>query len=229
MPPLKVLVAEDDSAIRELVLHHLRAAGFDAHGVADGNLALQFSRASVDLLVLDAGLPAVDGFDVARVLRRDRVELPILMLTARGEEVDRIVAFELGVDDYVVKPFSPRELVARVKAIARRIGRPLERSAQATTYGRLHVDEAAREVRVDGERVHLKPREFALLLTLCANAGVALSRKTLLERVWGFDFPGDERTVDVHVRRLRAKVEESYGLPPVILTVHGYGYKFCPP
>ncbi len=151
---------------------------------------------------------------------------PLVMITARADEVDRVVGFELGADDYVVKPFSPREVVARVRAILRRSGMRHDPLPQTLRFGRLEIDEAAREVRVDGRDVGLKPREYALLLALAANPGVALSRDMLLERVWGYDFDGDERTVDVHVRRLRMKLEEQHRLDACLQTVHGFGYKF---
>jgi two-component system, OmpR family, alkaline phosphatase synthesis response regulator PhoP len=181
------------------------------------------------VLVLDVGLPGVDGFEVLRILRREGKTIPILMLTARTDEIDRVLGLEAGADDYVSKPFSPREVVARVRALARRSGIALVREPVLLRFGRLEIDEAAREVRVDGVNAGLKPREFALLLELARNPGIALSRSTLLERVWGFDFDGDERTVDVHVRRLRIKVEESVSLPQILQTVHGFGYKFSPP
>jgi len=224
-----IVVAEDDSAIRDLLAHHLEREGFSVVAVADGHAALRRARHAADLVVLDIGLPGVDGYDVIRRLRREERSVPIVMLTARIDEVDRVVGFELGADDYVTKPFSPRELVARVRAVLRRSGRTIEAAPAALRFGRLEIDEAAREARVDGSDVRLKPREFALLLELAVNAGVALSRERILERVWGFDFDGDERTVDVHVRRLRAKIEEDAGLSPIVHTIHGYGYKFVRP
>lgn len=226
MPALNVVIAEDDPAIRELLTHHLQREGFAVFAVADGQAALRAARDHADLAILDVGLPAIDGFDVARALRREKRELPIVMLTARGDEIDRIVGLELGADDYIVKPFSPREVLARIKAVLRRCGQHPGKPASVLDFGRLVIDEAAREVRVDGEDVRLKPREYALLLALASHAGVALSRRVLLERVWGFDFDGDERTVDVHVRRVRLKIEEERGLPPLLHTVHGFGYKF---
>jgi DNA-binding response OmpR family regulator len=226
MAPPTIVVAEDDVAIRELLTHHLEREGFAVIAVSDGHAALRAARHAADLVILDVGLPGVDGFDVARALRRGDRHVPILMLTARADEIDRVVGFELGADDYVCKPFSPRELVARVRAVLRRSGRAQEPASSILRFGRLEIDEAAREARVDGVDVRLKPREFALLLELAINAGVALSRERLLERVWGFDFDGDERTVDVHVRRLRAKIEEHAKLPPIVHTVHGFGYKF---
>jgi two-component system response regulator RegX3 len=213
-----IVVAEDDSAIRDLLAHHLERDGFSVITVADGHAALRSARHAADLIILDIGLPGVEARAV-----------PIVMLTARIDEVDRVVSFELGADDYVPKPFSPREVVARVRAVLRRSGRTFEAAPASLRFGRLEIDEAAREARVDGNDVRLKPREFALLLELSANAGIALSRERLLERVWGFDFEGDERTVDVHVRRLRARIEEDAGLPPIVHTIHGYGYKFVRP
>lgn len=226
MPALHAVVAEDDPAIRDLLVHHLEREGFTVAAVGDGQAALRAARAQAQLAVLDVGLPAIDGFEVARILRRGDPNLPIVMLTARTDEVDRIVGLELGADDYLCKPFSPRELIARIRAVLRRCGVVYERAPGVMRFGRLEIDEPAREVRVDGREVKLKPREYALLVVLASNAGVALSRRTLLERVWGFDFDGDERTVDVHVRRVRLKIEEEGGLPHVVHTVHGFGYKF---
>jgi two-component system response regulator ResD len=224
---LRILVAEDDRAIRELLVHHLEREGFTPIEAVDGQCTLRVAREGVDLLLLDIGLPGVDGFEVARTLRREGRNTPIVMLTARTDEVDRVVGFELGADDYVVKPFSPREIVARVRAILRRSGMKHDPGPQILRFGRLEIDEGAREARVDGRNVGLKPREYALLLTLVSNPGVALSRDTLLERVWGFDFDGDERTVDVHVRRLRMRLEEEHQLGACLHTVHGFGYKFA--
>lgn len=228
MPALKVLLAEDDPSIRELLHHHLQREGFDVVAVSDGNAALRGARVFADVMILDIGLPAIDGFEVARMLRREKRDIPIVMLTARTDEIDRIVGIELGADDYICKPFSPREVVARVKAVMRRTGHAYDQRPALLRFGRLEIDEAAREVRVDGREVKLKPREFSLLLILASNPGVALSRRTLLEKVWGFDFDGDERTVDVHVRRVRCRIEEERQLPPMVQTVHGFGYKFSP-
>jgi two-component system response regulator ResD len=226
MGTIRVLVAEDDRAIRELLVHHLQREGFVPLEAADGQTTLRAAREGVDLLLLDIALPGIDGFEITRTLRREHRSLPIIMLTARIDEVDRVVGFELGADDYVIKPFSPREVVARVRAILRRNGAKQEPGPQVLRFGRLEVDEGAREARVDGRDVGLKPREYALLLTLVSNSGVALSRDVLLERVWGFDFEGDERTVDVHVRRLRMRLEEEHHLEMCLHTVHGFGYKF---
>jgi len=227
MGNIRVLVAEDDRAIRDLLVHHLERDGFSPVEAGDGPAALRLCRDGIDLALLDVGLPGIDGFDIARTLRREGLGTPIVMITARADEVDRVVGFELGADDYVVKPFSPREVVARVRAILRRSGMKHDPGPQLLRFGRLEIDEAAREARIDGRNVGLKPREYALLLALAGNAGVALSRDTLLERVWGYDFDGDERTVDVHVRRLRMKLEEEHRLAACLHTVHGFGYKFA--
>jgi two-component system, OmpR family, alkaline phosphatase synthesis response regulator PhoP len=221
-----VVVAEDDSAIRELLALHLEREGLAVEGVGDGHAALRRARGAADLLVLDIGLPGVGGYDVMRTLRREERNLPIVVLTARSDEIDRVLGFELGADDYISKPFSVREVVARIKSILRRSGRAVPQPGPVLNFGRLEIDARAREARVDGIDVKLKPREFALLMELAGNAGIALSRDWLLQRVWGFDFGGDERTIDVHVHRLRAKIEEPWQLPPLLRTVHGFGYKF---
>ena len=227
MPPPTILVAEDDRAIRELLAHHLEREGFAVVGVPDGHAALRGARGAADLLVLDVALPGVDGYDVVRTLRREERTVPIVIVTARTDEIDRVLGFELGADDFICKPFSPREVVVRIKSILRRSGRPVPAPGPLLRFGRLEIDARAREARVDGTDVRLKPREFALLMELAANAGVALSRDWLLQRVWGFDFNGDERTIDVHVHRLRAKIEEPWNLPSLLHTVHGFGYKFA--
>jgi len=223
----RVVVAEDDPPIRELLVHHLERDGFHCRAAADGPAALRLARSGADVLILDVGLPVMDGFDVVRTLRREGRDVPVLMLTARSEEVDRVVGLEIGADDYVVKPFSPREIVSRVKAIARRARPSSAHVPVLLTFDRLEIDEAAREVRVEGVDVRLKPREFELLLELATNAGVALWRESLLQRVWGPEYHGDDRTVDVHVRRIRRRLEDGGKLPAMLHTIHGYGYKFA--
>jgi two-component system, OmpR family, alkaline phosphatase synthesis response regulator PhoP len=229
MPVHTILVAEDDGAIRDLLSHHLEREGFGVVGAADGHAALRGARGAADLVILDVGLPGLDGFDVARAIRREKLAVPIVMLTARAEEIDRVIGFELGADDYVTKPFSPREVVARVKAVLRRTNASAAEASRTMAFGRLEIDERAREVRVDGVCVKLTPREFALLRELAGNPGVAFSREKLLQKVWGFDYAGDERTVDVHIRRLRAAIEEPWKLHGTFSTVRGYGYKFVRP
>jgi DNA-binding response OmpR family regulator len=227
MPAMRIVVAEDDAAIRELLVHHLTREGFRCIEAVDGPSTLRAIRAGADLLILDIGLPAVDGFDIVRTLRREGRGQPVVIVSARNDEVDRVIGLELGADDYVTKPFSPRELIARVRALARRGGIAADAVPATLRFDRLEIDEAAREARVDGADVALKPREFALLLHLASNPGVAFSRAALLAAVWGFDFDGDERTVDVHVRRLRAKLEDAAELPRLVVTIHGFGYKFA--
>ena len=229
MSALRILVAEDDRPIRELLVHHLARDGFVPIEAPDGPTALRIARDGADLVLLDIGLPGVDGFDITRTLRREGRDTPVIMLTARIDEIDRVVGLELGADDYVAKPFSPREVVARVRAVLRRTASANDPGPQVLRFGRLEIHEAAREVRVDGIDIGLKPREYQLLRALADNVGVAMSREVLLQRVWGYDFDGDERTVDVHVRRLRQKLVEGHGLPECFQTLHGYGYKFSAP
>jgi DNA-binding response OmpR family regulator len=228
MHGLRVLVAEDEQPVRELLAHHLTSSGLAVLEAQDGPLALRIARDGVDLVLLDIGLPLVDGLEVARRLRLEGRSVPVIMLSGRADEIDRIVGFELGADDYVTKPFSVREVILRVRAVLRRSSGPIQAAPRILRFGRLEIDEAAREARFDGTDVRLKPREFELLLTLARNAGVALSRAMLLERVWGYDFDGDSRTVDVHIRRLRMKVEpEDANGQRYLHTVHGFGYKFA--
>ncbi len=229
MPALRILVAEDDPAIRELVVHHLTRDGFVTVEASDGASTLRHARERADLIILDIGLPGVDGLDITRALRREGRTTPLVMLTSRTDEVDRVVGLELGADDYVTKPFSPRELVARIRAVLRRTGVKHDPGPHVLRFGRMEIHDAGREVRVDGIDVGLKPREFALLRVFADNVGVAMAREALLEKVWGYDYEGDERTVDVHVRRLRVRLEDHYGLPPSFHTIHGHGYKFLPP
>ncbi len=228
MAKLRILVAEDERADRERFVQRARGEGFDVEEAADGPGALRAARRGADVVIVDAALPGFGGLDVMRILRREGNTVPVILLSATYDEIERVVGFEIGADDIVPKPASPRELLARIRSVARRAGIVHDCRPALLRFGRLEVDEAAREARVDGCDVGLKPREFALLLMLAQSPGVAFSRSTLLERVWGFDFDGYERTVDVHVRRLRVKVEERPRLPAHLRTVHGYGYKFAP-
>jgi DNA-binding response OmpR family regulator len=216
-----IVVVEDDPNIADLVDIYLRREGFRVIQAADGEAGLAaIDRERPRLAILDVGLPgAVDGLEVCRRVRA-RLPLPMLMLTARDGEIDRILGLELGADDYVTKPFSPRELVARVRAILRRTDGPRE-TPEVLTAGAVEVDPARREARVAGEVVPLAAREFDLLQFLAANAGLVLSRQQLLDGVWGAGWYGDERTVDVHVRQLRKKLGPS--LP--LATVWGVGYR----
>jgi DNA-binding response OmpR family regulator len=228
MAKVRILVAEDERADRERFAQHARGEGFYVEEAADGPGALRAARHGADVVLVASALPGFGGLDVMRVLRREGNTVPVILLSAECDEVERVVGFEIGADDVVPRPTSPRELLARIRSVLRRAGIAHDARPHLLRFGRLEVDEAAREVRVDGCDVGLKPREFALILTLALSPGVAFSRSTLLERVWGFDFDGDERTVDVHVRRLRHKVEERPRLPAHLRTVHGYGYKFAP-
>jgi len=214
-----VLLVEDDPSIGGLVRAYLERHGYTVIWVESGEEALvELPRHPIRIVVLDVGLPGMDGFDVCREIR-GRSTVPILMLTARDEEADRIVGFELGADDYVPKPFSPRELAARVKAILRRSEqRP---QLEELTLGPIVVRPDAREVSVDGAPVELTTKEFDLLVSLVENTGIVLSRERLLDEVWGFTYPGGTRTVDVHVAQLRRKL----GQPELIRTVRGSGYK----
>ena len=227
-----VLVVDDDPTIRDVVVRYLDRAGFEATHAADGEHARQLLREQPpDLVVLDVMLPEVDGLELCRWIRHQSAtpELPVILLTARGEESDRIVGLGLGADDYVVKPFSPRELVERVKAVLRRSG-PERRQPTRYVTGELEIDAAVREVRKAGEVVPLTAIEFDLLWCLASHPRVAFSREQLMATVWGYEAALDAgtATVTVHVRRLREKIEENPSNPRRILTVWGVGYRFEP-
>ncbi|MGI9645985.1 MAG: response regulator transcription factor [Ilumatobacteraceae bacterium] len=218
----RILVVDDESGIRDLVKSYLRDEGFVVDEAAHGEEALErFRRAPADLVVLDVRLPGIDGYEVLRELRRSSA-VYVIMLTARSEETDKLVGLELGADDYLTKPFSPRELVARVKAVLRR-----RRDDEATemTFDGLAVDEARREVWVGGDLVELTTLEFDLLAALAAAPGRVFTRGQLIERVWGWDFYGDDRLVDVHIRNLRRALGDAADAPRFVGTVRGVGYK----
>jgi len=220
----RVLVVEDDPDIVELIVHYLRAEGFEVEAEGDGRRALERLQAGQHhVVVLDLQLPGLDGLSLCAELRRDKRTraLPVIMLTARGEESDRVVGLEVGADDYVVKPFSPKELVARVRALLRRLERP-EDEGGPLVVGELEVDTARHTARWRGEPVHLTAKEFALLVALVEAKGRVLSRQALLEQVWGYSYAEGTRTVDVHVRRLREKLP---GLADRLITVKSLGYR----
>lgn len=217
---MTILIVDDDSAIREVLRAYLKHEGYKVIEAEDGQRALELAPRSA-LVILDLMLPVLDGWEVARMLKRDYPELPILMLTARGTEDERVIGLELGADDYVVKPFSPREVVARVKVLLRRSG-----LGDTLTHGGLTLRLSSREVTVDGKPVILSKLEFELLLTLAQHPGLIWSRERLLERIWGADFPGIERVVDVRVAALRKKLGEDLDHPRFIETIHGLGYRF---
>ncbi len=230
----KVLVVEDEPTLLETLEYNLTRQGYEVHTATDGLTALEIARRErPDVIVLDIMLPGLDGLEVCRILRRE-MNVPILMLTARAEELDRVLGLEMGADDYLTKPFSMRELLARVKALLRRVRLIREElsaengmvSGKKLTFGDLTIDLARREVLLRGEPLRLKPKEYELLVFLARNRGMVLSRDLILERVWGWDYDGGTRTVDVHVRWLREKIEPDPARPTRIVTVRGVGYRF---
>jgi DNA-binding response OmpR family regulator len=242
----KILVVEDDTTLQETLVYNLERQGYEVVATDNGRSALTLARNEhPNLIVLDVMLPGIDGFEVCRILRKE-VSIPILMLTARTEEVDRVVGLEMGADDYLIKPFSMRELVARIKALLRRVRLVREEMAAEQAdqqladsnddggviqspllvFGELTIDQNRHEVRLNDTPVRLKPKEFELLAFLARHKGMALSRDLILERVWGWTFDGNSRTVDVHVRWLREKIEVDPGDPKRIVTVRGIGYRF---
>ena len=224
----KVLVVDDEESLLEAVRYALSREGFDVSVARDGGEAVRvFEAERPDLLVLDLMLPVMNGWDVCRRVRASS-RVPIIMLTARDAEVDRVVGLEMGADDYVTKPFSVRELVARVRALLRRAAGGPEPSGEGTEIEAtgVRLDPERHEVRVRGELVTLPLKEFELLAVLMENRGRVLTRQTLIDRVWGFDYVGDTKTLDVHVKRLRARIEEDRHDPRLIVTVRGVGYRF---
>lgn len=233
--PEKILVVEDERTLLETLEYNLAHQGYEVYTAADGLTALRIAREKrPDLILLDVMLPGLDGFEVCRILRRE-TNVPILMLTARTDEVDKIVGLELGADDYLTKPFHMRELLARVKALLRRVRLIREEVAssgaqgtegQVLAFGDLTIHPDRREVRRGGKPLHLRPREYDLLLFLAQNRGRTLSRDLILEQVWGWNYDGGTRTVDVHIRWLRRKIEPDPTHPSRIVTVRGVGYRF---
>ena len=226
----RVLVVDDEATLADTIRYNLRRDGYDVHVAGDGNEALKLARASTpDLVVLDLMLPGLDGLEVCRQLRREST-VPILMLTAKDDEVDKIVGLEVGADDYMTKPFSMGELLARVRAMLRR-SRMAQQvgeadSGQAVRSGDLEADPLQRKVILGERALQLKPKEFDLLVYLMQQRGRVLTRDQLLEKVWGYTFVGDTRTVDVHIRWLREKIEVDPGTPRRLETVRGVGYRF---
>ncbi len=234
----RVLVVEDEPALVDTLEYSLSRQGYDVKVATDGAKALEIARREQpDLVILDLMLPILDGFEVCRILRQE-MSMPILMLTARSDEIDKIVGLEVGADDYLTKPFSMRELMARVKALLRRVrlmreemanedkSQTLGVVAERLVFDDLVIDQGRREMTYQGRLFHLKPKEFDLLVFLARNRGIALSRDLILERVWGWDYDGGSRTVDVHVRWLREKIEADPSNPKRIVTVRGIGYRF---
>ena len=231
----KILVVDDEISLQETLAYNLSKEGYTVEVAGDGNQALELARSSKpDLVILDVMLPGLDGFEVCRILRQE-ANIPVLMLTARDDEIDRVVGLEVGADDYLVKPFSMRELNARIKALLRRvrlIREEVESSAQESTqpklltFNDLVIDMTRREVRLGNDVLQLKPKEYELLLYMGQHKGQVLTREVILEHVWGWDFVGDSRTVDVHIRWLREKIEQNPESPQRIITVRGAGYRF---
>lgn len=227
-----ILIVEDEPSLQEALAYNLERQGYQVKTASDGKSAIDTARnINPKLVVLDIMLPVLDGFDVCRIIRQES-NVPILILTAKDEEVDRVIGLELGADDYLTKPFSMREFLARVKALLRRVR--LDQSDHDTSgianeilnFDNLELDLSRREVRISGDTITLKPKEFELLLFLAKHKGHVLSRDLILERVWGWDFSGGSRTVDVHVRWLREKIEFDPANPSRIITVRGAGYRF---
>jgi DNA-binding response OmpR family regulator len=231
--PDRVLVVEDEPALLDTLIYNLNRQGYQVESASDGEAAVQLVRQShPDLIVLDIMLPKLDGFEVCRIVRAE-MNVPIIMLTARDDEIDRVIGLEMGADDYMSKPFSMRELMARVKAQLRRVRLIREEMevkddlpGEIIICGNLSLDLIRREVKLEGQVLQLKPKEFDLMLFMAQHHRQVLSREFILERVWGWEFSGGSRTVDVHVRWLREKIERDPANPERIVTVRGAGYRF---
>ena len=224
----KVLLIEDEDSLGEALEYQLGREGYEVDRVMDGVTGLErFSTAGADLVLLDLMLPGMPGEDVCREIRRTS-NVPIIMLTARDAEVDKVVGLEIGADDYVTKPFHTRELLARIKAVLRRSTTESAGSDGVLEGGGIRLDPERFEVTVDGKPVHMPRKEFELLEILMENAGRVLTRDTLIDRIWGSDYFGDTRTLDVHIKRLRAKCEKDPHSPAHLITIRGLGYKFVP-
>ncbi len=224
-----ILVVDDEPKIVKTVKAYLENAGFRVVTADDGQMALTvFRHEKPALVILDLGLPGMDGLDVARAVRRDS-NVPIIMLTARVDEADKLIGLELGADDYVTKPFSPREVVARVRAVLRRVDADRELTPPPVVAGQVTIDLERRQVTIGGQAVELTPTEFDLLVVLARHPGRVFTRLELLDRVQGYAFEGYERTVDAHIKNLRQKIEPDPKQPRYLLTVYGVGYKFSEP
>ena len=221
-----ILIVDDEPLIRDLLRTHLEYAGYTCTEAGDGSAALSvLSAGNVDLVILDVMMPFMDGMTCLREMRARRINTPVIMLTARGEEYDKLAGLEQGADDYVVKPFSPREIVARVKAVLNRTMPHPQEEGTLYTFGQLVIDTASHTVKVAGQEVSLTPKEFDLLVYLAQNKGLALSREKILQQVWNYDYYGEDRTVDTHVKMLRSHLGPCRDY---IATVWGVGYKFDP-
>ncbi|HLQ74374.1 MAG TPA: response regulator transcription factor [Bacillota bacterium] len=221
----RILIVDDEPSIVTLLNYHIAREGFDVHTATDGLTAIQKAQAEqYALIVLDIMLPGMDGLEVCRFLRRNGVNTPILMLTALGEEDNKITGLDMGADDYLTKPFSPKEVLARIRAILRRSPSKETKQGQVLSNGSLHVYPEKHEARIDGEKITFTKKEFELLHYLIEHKGNVLSRDQLLNKVWDYSFAGDTRIVDVHISRLREKIERT-GETKYIITIRGLGYK----
>ena len=221
-----ILIVDDEPRIRDLIREHLQHAGYECTEAGDGSAALSIlTMDDIDLVILDIMMPFMDGMTCLREMRLHKIMTPVIMLTARSEEYDKLAGLESGADDYVVKPFSPRELVARVRAVLARTMPRTGEDGSSFTFGNLRIEIASRSVYVEGQEVPLTPKEFDLLVFLVQNKGIALSREKILQRVWNYDYYGEDRTVDTHVKMLRGHLGICRSH---IVTVWGIGYKFDP-
>lgn len=218
----KILVVDDEIKIREIIKEYAEFEGYEVAQAEDGMQAVEMVKnQDFDIIIMDVMMPKLDGYSAYKEIRKIK-QIPVIMLSARGEEYDKLFGFEIGVDDYVVKPFSPKELMARIRAVLNRASAS-QRTEDVIRYEGLEINFTAREVKIDGEKVSMTPKEYDLLFYLVKNMNIALSREKLLEEVWGFDFYGDDRTVDTHIKMLRNSLGKYRNL---IVTLRGMGYKF---
>lgn len=218
----KILVVDDEIKIREIIKEYAEFEGYEVAQAEDGMQAVEMVKnQGFDIIIMDVMMPKLDGYSACKEIRKIK-QIPVIMLSARGEEYDKLFGFEIGVDDYVVKPFSPKELMARIRAVLNRASAS-QRTEDVIKYEGLEINFTAREVKIDGEKVSMTPKEYDLLFYLVKNMNIALSREKLLEEVWGFDFYGDDRTVDTHIKMLRNSLGKYRNL---IVTLRGMGYKF---
>jgi DNA-binding response OmpR family regulator len=220
---MKVLIVDDEDMIRNVLKEYVEFEGNQAYEAADGMQAVRMCRENdYDIILMDVMMPKLDGFSAVKEIKKFK-DIPVIMLSARGEEYDKLFGFELGVDDYVTKPFSPKEVMARINVVTKRRHAEVETNRDVVTFEGLTVDMAGRNVYVDGEKADLTPKEYEILFYFIKNKGIALTREKLLYDVWGFDFYGDDRTVDTHIKMLRANLKE---YRKFIVTLRGLGYKF---
>lgn len=219
----KILVVDDEARIRDIIKQYLKFEGFEYDEACNGQQAVEmFNKEEFDLVIMDVMMPFVDGITALRMIR-EKSSKPVILLTAKGEEYDKVFGFDLGADDYVVKPFSPKELIARIKAVLKRTQTEIEPKGQIYNYKNLYINPISYEARVNGQKLNLTPKEFELLVYFTNNKGIVLTRENLLNEIWGYDFYGDSRTVDTHIKMLRNNLAEYREL---IKTVWGVGYRY---